>query len=122
MSCMCVMQDVKVADWVAHGLGLPQYAETFRSNSITVSSRLQLPGKQRARHAARHSAAVQAGQPEYLSGPGCVAGCLLLVCISLQQLANAEIAAVLIAGVGPAHVGQRRWETAAVRAQGEQHH
>jgi hypothetical protein len=25
-----------VADWVAYGLGLPQYAEAFRSNAITV--------------------------------------------------------------------------------------
>jgi hypothetical protein len=31
-------QDVKVADWVAHGLDLPQYAQAFRTNSITVST------------------------------------------------------------------------------------
>jgi hypothetical protein len=32
------VQGVKVADWVTHGLGLPQYAEVFRTNSITVRS------------------------------------------------------------------------------------
>lgn len=39
---LLVLQGVKVADWVAHGLGLPQYAEAFRTNSITVCS---CPGK-----------------------------------------------------------------------------
>jgi len=37
MAFMCRKQDVQVADWVIHGLGLPQYAEAFRSNAITVS-------------------------------------------------------------------------------------
>lgn len=33
----CLLQDVQVADWVSHGLGLAQYADAFRANAITVS-------------------------------------------------------------------------------------
>jgi hypothetical protein len=43
---MCCVQDVKVEDWVTHSLGLPQYAEAFRSNAITVSR--QHPDSSRA--------------------------------------------------------------------------
>jgi hypothetical protein len=42
--CCMQLQGVKVADWVAHGLGLSQYAEAVRTNSITVGSYLGIPG------------------------------------------------------------------------------
>jgi hypothetical protein len=29
-------QGHRVAEWIKHGLGLPQYVETFRANAITV--------------------------------------------------------------------------------------
>lgn len=36
LACTYHLQGVAVDDWVAHGLRLPQYAEAFRANAVTV--------------------------------------------------------------------------------------
>jgi hypothetical protein len=35
------LQGVKLSDWIAHGLGLPQCADSFDRNGITVGTSLQ---------------------------------------------------------------------------------
>ena len=35
--CCCCLQGAHVAEWVKHGLGLPQYVQAFRDNAVSVS-------------------------------------------------------------------------------------
>ena len=37
MLCCCCLQGAHVAEWVKHGLGLPQYVQAFRDNAVSVS-------------------------------------------------------------------------------------
>ncbi len=37
------VQGNRVAEWVSHSVGLPQYVKAFRENSITVCSISKIP-------------------------------------------------------------------------------
>ncbi len=39
--CCCCLQGAHVAEWVKHGLGLPQYVQAFRKNAVSVSATCQ---------------------------------------------------------------------------------